>query len=165
MFSFILVVTSGALADPHGVKISGSPRQQNIQPTLERTLTARKLLYKLLSIVVHHGGAQSGHYTVYRKVRLPKDTDPEDEDGAGLLCNTEVRERSKGTETDETVTSRVPKELQVDCRGRLGKAMERGRESAVWFKVSDTNVSRVEELEVQLADASLLFYERLRSNS
>lgn len=152
------MVTSGALADPHGV--------QNVQPTAERTLTSRKLLYELLSVVVHHGGPQSGHYTVYRKVRLPKETNPEvrtvDEDGAGLICNTEVRERPKETETDETVTSKVPEELQVDSRGRLGKRDSAGGgESTVWFKVSDTNVRRADELEVQLANASLLFYERL----
>jgi len=155
------VVTSGALADPHGV--------QNVRPTAERTLTSRNLLYELLSVVVHHGGAQSGHYTVYRKVKLPKDTDPEvrtaDEDGAGLLCNTEVREHSNETKTDETITSKVPEELQVDCREAMERDNAVSRESAVWFKVSDTNVRRVEVSEVQLANASLLFYERLRSNS
>lgn len=144
LISLILVVFSGALADPHGV--------QNIQPTAERTLTSRKSLYELFSVVVHHGGPQSGHYTVYRKVRFQEDMDPavhtEDEDGAGLLHNPEVPE---------------------DCRGKLEQPMEsdnaRGRGSTVWFKVSDTNVRRVDESEVQLAKASLLFYERLMRNT
>ena len=158
MFTLFLLVTSGALADPHGAQIPGSTRQQSLQPTTEKTLTPRKLLYELLSIVVHHGGPQSGHYTVYRKVRLPKDTDPEvriaEGDGAGLLCSTLVREQSKETEIDET----IPVEMEVEPTGEDQKTV-------VWFKVSDTNVRRVEELEVQQANASLLFYERLKNTS
>lgn len=162
MFALVLPVASGALADPHGIQISGSTRQQNFQPAAERTPTTRKLLYELLSIVVHHGGPQSGHYTVYRKVRFPKDRDPElriaEQDGAGLFGTREVREQSEEIEADVTATStKVPMELDL-------RAME-DRESVVWFKVSDTNVRRVEELEVQLANASLLLYERMRSAS
>ena len=36
---------------------------------------------------------------------------------------------------------------------------------AVWFKVSDSYVTRVEESEVLLANASLFFYERSRSRN
>jgi hypothetical protein len=32
----------------------------------------------------------------------------------------------------------------------------------VWFKVSDTTVLQVEEQEVQTANASLVFYERIK---
>lgn len=161
MFALVLLVTSGALADPFGAQISGSTRQQNFQPAAERTLTSRKLLYELLSIVVHHGGPQSGHYTVYRKVRLPKNRDPEariaEGAGAGVLFSAEGREEAKEIEIDEPVASKVSVEMEVE-------ATEEDRET-VWFKVSDTNVRRVEELEVRLANASLLFYERLRSTS
>lgn len=161
MFALALLVTSGALADPLGAQISGSTRQQNLQPTAERTLTSRKLLYELLSVVVHHGGPQSGHYTVYRKVRLPKDRGPQvriaEVEGTGLLCSTEVREQSIEIEIDKTVTSRVPVEMEVE-------AIEKDRETVVWFKVSDTFVRRVEELEVQQANANLLFYERLSAS-
>ncbi|KAG0607524.1 hypothetical protein M758_8G035000 [Ceratodon purpureus] len=150
----------GALADPLGAQISRSTVQQNLQPTAERTVTSRRLLYELLSIVVHHGGPQSGHYTVYRKVRLPKDRDHEvstgiaEGVGAGLRCSTEVREQSAEIEIDEK-SSKVPVEMEVEVA-------EEDREIVAWFKVSDTNVRRVEELEVQLANASLLFYERLK---
>ncbi|XP_024403188.1 uncharacterized protein [Physcomitrium patens] len=155
--------------DRHSIQVSGSIRPQNAQA--ERTLTSRKLLYELLSIVVHHGGPHSGHYTVYRKVRLPKSRDSKvksaEEDCAGLLCHTEVREHSEKVEIDATVTSRVLEQLQ-DGRERLREATEEGNardeEIVLWFKVSDSNVRRVEELEVLLANASLLFYERLTNS-
>lgn len=168
-FLLDLLVAPDVLVDRHSIQVSGSIRPQNAQA--ERTLTSRKLLYELLSIVVHHGGPHSGHYTVYRKVRLPKSRDSKvksaEEDCAGLLCHTEVREHSEKVEIDATVTSRVLEQLQ-DGRERLREATEEGNardeEIVLWFKVSDSNVRRVEELEVLLANASLLFYERLTNS-
>ena len=133
MFTLFLLVTSGALADPYGAQIPGSTRQQSLQPTTEKTLIPHKLLYELLSIVVHHGGPQSGHYTINHKVRLPKDIDLEvritEGDGASLLCSMLVQEQSKEIEIDKT----IPLEMEVEPMGEDQKTI-------VWFKVSDTNV-------------------------
>jgi ubiquitin C-terminal hydrolase len=54
------------------------PLVLNIAPQL--AYGHRKCLYSLAAVIVHHGSAWGGHYTTYRKVRVP-------------LCNGTVREK------------------------------------------------------------------------
>ncbi|CAK9868787.1 unnamed protein product [Sphagnum jensenii] len=108
---------SGSTPKPTVANGSDSDGSNGAKP--DKSPNSRKLLYELLSVVVHYGTPQSGHYTVYRKVRLPKQ------------CSQEIPQN----DTQTTI---------------------------VWFKVSDTTVLQVEEQEVQTANASLVFYERIK---
>jgi hypothetical protein len=59
---------------------------------------------------------------------------------------------SQNSVGDEEVTETMDEEIpQNDTQTTI-----------VWFKVSDTTVLRVEEQEVQTANASLVFYERIK---
>jgi hypothetical protein len=174
---------SGSTPKPTVANASDSDGSNGAKP--HKSPNSRKLLYELLSVVVHYGTPQSGHYTVYRKVRLPKQDSqgvilyapvasvgkPQHGDAGSSLgeecgnleiadSDTEVLRTfdskrcldSQNSVGDEEVTETMDEEIpQNDTQTTI-----------VWFKVSDTTVLRVEEQEVQTANASLVFYERIK---
>lgn len=159
---------------------------------MSASLSSRKLLYELLSVVVHHGGPQSGHYTVYRKVILSQAASetPEVESPSTMSREFEKKISTKDQVADADLphaANSVPVvadqsyELGSDGavlaeeallvteavknKKREGMPPVKDNAKAVWFKVSDSYVTRVEESEVLLANASLFFYERSRSRN
>ncbi|XP_024521817.1 ubiquitin carboxyl-terminal hydrolase 27 isoform X2 [Selaginella moellendorffii] len=99
-----------------------------------------KRLYDLISVVVHQGSPMSGHYTVYRKVKVPRH-------------QIEMLDGQRSNFTDTT-----PEKCEA------GEEMKQGdvkiaREETMWFAISDADVVKVSEEEVLEARATLLFYE------
>lgn len=114
----------------------------------------RNLPYGLISVVQHHGNSGSGHYTVYRKVRVTKELTEE-----SSLCTMSKMGYSQIAafmDQDEKMNSKK------DVYPRMGdKILPKSNCETIWFRISDSDVERVTEKCVLEAEASLLFYERL----
>lgn len=145
-----------------------------------------------MSVVVHHGGPHSGHYTVYRRVRLPTKhtvecvTESPSSSSAEILSagnasqfigeggdiqllksdNSDPAEKTSGEKLEKVTVVSISgsEEFKDPRRGEVirNDVTRETETEVVWFKVSDTNVKRVDEQEVRLANASLVFYERLK---
>jgi hypothetical protein len=174
---------SGSTPKPTVANGSDSDGSNGAKP--DKSPNSRKLLYELLSVVVHYGTPQSGHYTVYRKVRLPK------QDSQGVILDAPVVSVGKPqhgdagsslgeecgnleiADSDTEVPQTFDSKRCLDSQNSVGdqevtETMDEEtpqndtQTTIVWFKVSDTTVLRVEEQEVQTANASLVFYERIK---
>eukprot|EP00252_Welwitschia_mirabilis_P025975 TRINITY_DN8316_c1_g1_i1.p1 TRINITY_DN8316_c1_g1~~TRINITY_DN8316_c1_g1_i1.p1 ORF type:complete len:539 (-),score=86.33 TRINITY_DN8316_c1_g1_i1:193-1809(-) len=94
----------------------------------------RRLLYELISVVEHHGNLQTGHYTIYRRVKI-----------------------------ENTIETRMAKQIhenEMDLE-IANNDLSSDDFQIIWFKISDSHVERVPETCVLEADASLLFYEKV----
>lgn len=172
-----------------------------------RSLTvSKKISYELLSVVVHHGGPHSGHYTVYRRARIPqhayhegvsknvtKGDKPVQDPKVlhGRFVAPPNRSSNEGEAMVFVDTERLDDNEEVVHDGALSLSSEKSSPAfrlrlggsklspdvniafspdaledvqgaqVIWFKVSDSDVKRVAENEVYMADASQLFYERV----
>lgn len=106
--------------------------------------------YQLTSVVVHHGGAQSGHYTVYR--RVPSSCLPAIAESCQNVLN--------NCRTMENVSEYVGVE---ECHYRAGACGGEG--AATWVHASDEHVRTVSLEEVLSCEATVLLYERRSERS
>jgi ubiquitin C-terminal hydrolase len=88
-------------------------------------------IYKLCAVVVHHGGADSGHFTTYRKYYKYKYRTVESSSRTGTATESKPEEKSF---TDD-------KDIE-------------------WVHISDENVQKVSVEQVLQCQAYLLFYEK-----
>ncbi|XP_057865400.2 ubiquitin carboxyl-terminal hydrolase 27 isoform X1 [Cryptomeria japonica] len=112
----------------------------------------RSLSYGLISVVQHNGNLGSGHYTVYRKVKVGKQLTE-----APTLCmtsKTDYEEEATFMDEKENTNS---KDSEFARTGNKNMA----NSDVIWFRISDSHVERVTEKCVLGAYASMLFYERL----
>ncbi|CAM6085462.1 unnamed protein product [Calypogeia fissa] len=136
--------------------MSNPPKSPNRSIT-KTSKYSRRLLYELVSVVVHQGGPQSGHYIVYRK-----------------MIQSNCSQEHEVLENDlqlQDITQAIDLSVHNYGEGAAGVNNHRlenvGTTDEVvplWFRVSDTHVERVPEQEVFSARATLLFYEQLRSS-
>lgn len=115
-----------------------SKRAQNL-PSFEPDQT--KVLYSLYGVVEHSGNIHGGHYVSYVKVR-PR-----------------IDENSPRWNF-------IPKNQRKNLKKALDNSAVRGDETVEppagkWYYISDSFVSEVNESKVMMAQAYLLFYERL----
>lgn len=114
----------------------------------------RSLPYGLISVVQHHGSSGSGHYTVYRKVRVTKELT--EEPSLCRMSKTGYSQIATFMDQDEKINS------EDNACLRIGdKTLPKTDSEIIWFRISDSDVVRVTEKCVLEAEASLLFYERL----
>eukprot|EP01018_Ginkgo_biloba_P019134 Gb_19291 [translate_table: standard] len=108
----------------------------------------RSLPYELLSVVQHHGNSGSGHYTIYRKVKVRKQL--AEEPASCMASNPGYLQLEEKINSEENA-----------CYGTNLKNAAKNDFDVLWFRISDSDVERVTENSVLGADASVLFYERL----
>ncbi|KAG2435305.1 hypothetical protein HXX76_007380 [Chlamydomonas incerta] len=105
--------------------------------------------YELVAVVVHLGGAASGHYLVYRRVRVAAVA------GApAAISATAVGAVGAAGAAGAAGTA--------GCQGRGVITAATGAAGHVWLRVSDSSVCRVEAGEVLRQPAALLLYEQRR---
>jgi hypothetical protein len=115
---------------------------------VERERKLRK--YQLTSVVVHHGGAQSGHYTVYR--RVPS------------FCLPAIGESCQSVLNNCRTMENAPEYVGVEeCYYRAGACGSEGE--ATWVHASDEHVRTVSLEEVLSCEATVLLYERRSERS
>lgn len=114
----------------------------------------RNLPYGLISVVQHHGNSGSGHYTVYRKVRVTKELT--EDPSLSTMSKTGYSQIAAFMDQDEKINS------EDNAYPRMGdKTLPKSNSEIIWFRISDSDVERVTEKCVLEAEASLLFYEKL----
>ena len=116
--------------------------------------TQRGLLYGLISIVQHHGSSGSGHYIVYRRVRVTKELTK----GPSLcttMSKTGYSQIATFMDQDEKINSEEACPIMGD------RTPPKNNSEIIWFRISDSDVERVAEKCVLEAEAILLFYEKL----
>lgn len=113
----------------------------------------RNLPYGLISVVQHHGNSGSGHYTVYRKVRVTKELT--EEPSLCTMSEMDYSQIAAFMDQDEKMNS------ENSVYPRSDKILPKSNCETIWFRISDSDVERVTENCVLEAEASLLFYERL----
>jgi ubiquitin C-terminal hydrolase len=86
-------------------------------------------MYRLCSLIVHHGSANGGHYTTYRRLSLPSSA------------------------SDGSVRDRRTPSVKWGSNGSNGHVAE-----SKWVHVSDEHVRDVSVEEVLMANAYMLFY-------
>lgn len=117
------------------------------------------LHYRLVSVVVHHGGAHSGHYTVYRRVSSQRgscvagthSSDPTvDQSSEGVIGNVCAGDRDQGCFGNGAASSYG----RGDCHA------SRTCEISMWLHASDEHVRTADLVEVLSCEATVLLYER-----
>ncbi len=107
------------------------------------------LRYQLVSVVVHHGGADSGHYTVYR--RFPTEPGGCMHVRTGEPCRNFLNRSISG----EIAALELGIESSV-CRAATCNI----KAQATWVHASDEHIRAVSLEEVLSCDAAVLLYER-----
>ncbi|BDA43125.1 probable ubiquitin carboxyl-terminal hydrolase 27 at N-terminal half [Coccomyxa sp. Obi] len=106
------------------------------------------MLYGLAAVIVHHGGAQSGHYTVYRKASV-------EQDDSCVHAEAAVREGYQQQAVNNAFINQV---RFGDCALGSGACTDTGKSS--WLHASDEDVRTATLAEVLSSEAAVLLYER-----
>ena len=107
-----------------------------------------KYKYLLQAVVVHHGAADGGHYTTYRRVS------PVSPGRAAALLGQAQQHQQQAQQREQAVANGGPSQL---ARGLLAPEIN------TWVHVSDESVVAASVEEVLSCEAYMLFYQSLES--
>ena len=133
----------------------------------------RSCVYRLCSVVCHHGGAVGGHYTCYRqhdRYQAEEGSEQERQSKEEQGGQAERSEKDTGTEerkemTAESADGQTASKLETEERKEAmldALSGERPKRDVdrVWVHVSDDEVRKVSWREVANCEAYMLFYEK-----
>jgi len=116
------------------------------------------LRYRLVSVVVHHGGAQSGHYTVYRRVSSQR---------GSCVAGTHSSDPTVNRSSEGVVGSVCAGGHDQGCFAYTAASVDGHGDShartcdfSMWLHASDEHVRTAALGEVLSCEATILLYER-----
>lgn len=109
------------------------------------------MLYRLAAVIVHHGGVQSGHYTVYRKASV-------DQGDSHVHAEAALQEDFQ-LAIDSALDKAFMKKVNTGHCG-LGSGASRVEGKPSWVHASDEDVRTASLAEVLSSEAAVLLYER-----